>query len=371
MAAYRLGIAGEATRQFGSVAGHHATPRSALALCCVEAVNRLWDSAKSRGRNITLGATYSALCSTAHKTDAATGEHGDLLDLIAMNRGLDRLRDVEAEVRQFLTLPPPDPIPFRAASRNSSEAARRLFAIGRPITGTLADAYLRSRRIVPEGDLGWLRFHPAVWYRADHDTPGQRWPALLAAVTDLEGRITGVHRTWLDGRTAGLAPLVDPRRAMGCLLGHGVHFGRPVDVLVAGEGIETVLSLRRLLPAMPMIAALSAWHLAALILPPGLQRLYIARDEDAAGRAAAMRLRQRATDAGVARILDLVPRVGDFNDDLRAEGPAALLARVGSQLHPFDIARFVSKPAGMVSWAWRPWSGPGELGCRHEDHRDR
>jgi hypothetical protein len=41
MAAYRLGIAGEAARQLGSVAGHHATPRSALALCCVEAVNRL------------------------------------------------------------------------------------------------------------------------------------------------------------------------------------------------------------------------------------------------------------------------------------------------------------------------------------------
>src|SRR5271170_7035903 len=41
MAAYRLGLAGEAARQFGSVAGHHATSRGALALCCVEAVNRL------------------------------------------------------------------------------------------------------------------------------------------------------------------------------------------------------------------------------------------------------------------------------------------------------------------------------------------
>ena len=41
MAAYRLGIAGEAARQFGSVAGHHETSRSALTLCCVEAVDRL------------------------------------------------------------------------------------------------------------------------------------------------------------------------------------------------------------------------------------------------------------------------------------------------------------------------------------------
>src|ERR1700680_305540 len=38
-------------------------------------------------------------------TDAATGEHGDLLDLIAMNRGLGCLRDVLEEARCFLSLP--------------------------------------------------------------------------------------------------------------------------------------------------------------------------------------------------------------------------------------------------------------------------
>src|SRR5580704_17195104 len=37
MAADRLSLAGEAARQFGSVAGHHATSRSTLRLCCVEA----------------------------------------------------------------------------------------------------------------------------------------------------------------------------------------------------------------------------------------------------------------------------------------------------------------------------------------------
>jgi hypothetical protein len=38
-------------------------------------------------------------------TDAATGEHGDLLDLIARSRGLDTLRDVMDEARRFLSLP--------------------------------------------------------------------------------------------------------------------------------------------------------------------------------------------------------------------------------------------------------------------------
>src|SRR3979409_1974121 len=49
-------------------------------------------------------------------TDAATGEHGVLLDLIALNRGLDCLRDALEEARAFLALPPvpvhrPDRLP--------------------------------------------------------------------------------------------------------------------------------------------------------------------------------------------------------------------------------------------------------------------
>jgi hypothetical protein len=41
-------------------------------------------------------------------TDAATGEHGDLLDLIALNRGFDRLGDILDEARSFLSLPRPE-----------------------------------------------------------------------------------------------------------------------------------------------------------------------------------------------------------------------------------------------------------------------
>src|SRR5216684_8799981 len=42
-------------------------------------------------------------------TDAATGQHGDLLDLIALSRGLDCLRDTLEEARAFLAMPP-DPV---------------------------------------------------------------------------------------------------------------------------------------------------------------------------------------------------------------------------------------------------------------------
>ena len=74
-------------------------------------------------------------------------------------------------------------------------------------------------------------------------------PAMIAAVTDLDGKITGAHRTWLAPDGFGKAPVDTPRRAMGGLLGHAVRFGAAVDVLAVGEGIETMLSLRwRCLP---------------------------------------------------------------------------------------------------------------------------
>ena len=64
--------------------------------------------------------------------------------------------------------------------------------------------------------------------------------------------------------------------------------------MAAGEGIETMLSLRCVLPTMPMVAALSASHLAALLFPPTLRRLYIARDHDPAGDGAMASLVDRA-----------------------------------------------------------------------------
>ena len=127
---------------------------------------------------------------------------------------------------------------------------------------------------------------------------------------------------------------------MGHLLGNGVRFGAVVDVMAAGEGIETTLSLRCVLPTLPMVAALSANHLAALKLPPALRRLYIARDAGEPGLIAAQTLGERARDAGV-EALTLTPAVDDFNCDLRIFGLEALCAALRPQLVPEDIERFL------------------------------
>ncbi|BDG74383.1 DUF7146 domain-containing protein [Roseomonas fluvialis] len=271
-------------------------------------------------------------------TDAATGEHGDLLDLIGRARGLESLRDVLEEARRFLSLPTAQqPEPRAPVAAGSPDAARRLFHAGQPIKGTLAETYLRARGITYLDDLLALRFHPRCYYRADENAPVETWPAMLAAVTDLEGTITGVHRTWLARDGSGKAQVATPRRAMGRLLGNGVRFGVVNHVVVVGEGIETMLALRCVLPSLPMIAALSASHLAALVLPACIRRLYLAQDNDHAGIGAAATLTEWAGRAGI-EPLALRPRSADFNADLRQISPVDLAAWVRIQLAPEDVA---------------------------------
>jgi hypothetical protein len=212
--------------------------------------------------------------------------------------------------------------------------------MAQPISGTIAETYLHRRAIMAVHGFSALRFHPRCYYRPDHGAPTETWPALIAAVTDLAGTITGAHRTWLDPSGHDKAPVETPRRAMGHLLGNGVRFGIVHDVMAAGEGIETMLSLRSALPTMPLVAALSANHLAALLFPATLRRLYVAQDRDPAGDAVTATLTERARASGIEPI-GLSPTLGDFNEDLRHLGLDDLRATLRVQLVPEDVARFM------------------------------
>ncbi|WP_346913190.1 toprim domain-containing protein [uncultured Roseibium sp.] len=284
-------------------------------------------------------------------TDAATSEHGDLLDVIRESCGLIDFKDVADEARRFLSLPHPEPEPAphnackAPAPTGSPLAAKRLFSMAQPIAGTLAETYLRKRGITALHGTGSLRFHSRCYYRPDEHAPTEAWPALIASVTDLDGHQTGAHRTWLDPNgfsevTLGKASIDTPRRAMGDLLGHAVRFGVAGEVLAAGEGIETVLSPRMVLAQMPMLAALSAAHLAAIAFPTDLRRLYVLRDRDPAGDNARQSLIARATGQGIEAI-GLTPLRDDFNEDLRELGADAMRAALREQLRPQDVARFM------------------------------
>ncbi|GAB5377751.1 MAG: hypothetical protein AcusKO_42130 [Acuticoccus sp.] len=120
------------------------------------------------------------------------------------------------------------------------------------------------------------------------------------------------------------------------------------DVLAAGEGIETVLSVRQIMPQLPVVSALSAGHLAALQLPPELQRLYTLRDVDAAGDRAVTQLTARATASDIEAIT-LSPARTDFNEDLLTLGPNVMRHGLQPQLAPEDVMRFLTVEGPQIS----------------------
>ncbi|MGQ3141269.1 DUF7146 domain-containing protein [Rhizobium oryzihabitans] len=306
------------------------------------------DTANSKGKSLYVHLTGPR---AGRWADGATAEYGDLLDLVRETCGLVEFRDVADEARRFLNEPRPDPAASRRGDartdppvdRPADERAQRLFRMAQPLAGTLADSYLRQRGILRASLHPALRYHPSCYYRDLQTGRTRSFPALIAAVTDPGGTITGVHRTWLDPDGAGKAQVEDPRRALGGLLGNAVRFAfpvcGPVPVMTAGEGLESILSLSHVMPAMPMVSALTANHLAAFELPPECVRLYIAADADAAGRNGIARLSRRAQARGILPLV-LAPELGDFNDDLRQD-PSRLIASLRAQLAPEDASVFL------------------------------
>lgn len=308
------------------------------------------DNNPGRSLYVRLSGPESGKGAAGKWTDAATGDHGDLLDLIRHNRHLADVHEAAAEARRFLSLPEPPAVPAGKAPAQTDAAkrlaAQRLWTMSRAVEGTHAAAYLAERGITDlTGAQGCLRFHASCFYRRDDGTLAA-FPAMIASVTDEVSSVQGLHRTWLDRVRPIKALIPDPRRAMGLLLGHGVRFGFdkavPPEVIAAGEGLETMLSLRQALPRMPAIAALSAGHLGALLLPATVRRLYIATEADGAARHGLERLAGRARACGI-EVEAFRPVLGDFNDDLRLLGREALRLALLPQLVAAD-AGFAMDP---------------------------
>ena len=219
---------------------------------------------------------------------------------------------------------PPDPavVAAREAERRTDlvarqQQARALWKQTVPIGGTLAETYLRHRGITCPLPAT-LRFAPDCWHREAR----RGLPAMVALVEGGDG--FAVHRTWLRDDGTGKAA-VEPAKAMlGPVAGGAVRLSGERHRLVVGEGIETALALLCGLVdgptavwAGPSTSGLRGLHLPAM---PG--RLTIACDGDAAGRAAALALAERA-HALRWTVATIDPGDGaDFNDILNRKDAA-------------------------------------------------
>ncbi|MDQ0349751.1 DUF7146 domain-containing protein [Ancylobacter vacuolatus] len=131
-----------------------------------------------------------------------------------------------------------------------------------PLAGTPVEAYLREIRRVDWPDGAALRAHPAMPYlEHGQDEAGRTsWrllhegPAMLAAIAGPDGRMAGLHITWIDlDAPKGKLALVHPttgeklpaKKVRGSLAGGRIELLRAASPcrLFIGEGIETVLTV--------------------------------------------------------------------------------------------------------------------------------
>jgi len=287
--------------------------------------------APGRSLYVRLAGPQTASGAQGRWRDAATGQHGDLLDLLALNQSHSSMAATLAEARRFLSDPAAQSSIRAGAYRNVKDrvaAAQRLFAASYALAGTPAEVYFATRGIVLQHPEPWLRFHPRCKLRVTPYSSAAQAPAIIAGVTDLTGRITGVQRLFLATDGSAKAAFDDPKRALGVLHGHGVWLGpRNSSALIVGEGLETMLSLRMILPEASCVATLAAAHLAAFLWPPDVSRLILAADHDRAGLAAANHLLQRARHAGITASI-WCPATEDWNSELQAFGADSLHTRL-------------------------------------------
>lgn len=199
-----------------------------------------------------------------------------------------------------------------------ADAAKRVWNESQPINGTLAETYLRGRRIIcdlPET----LRYHPNCY----HGPSQSALPAMVALVEG--GENFAIHRTFLDPYGKGKAGLpTGDKMMLGSVCGGAVRLSSSPGRLVVAEGIETALSLGSglLLEPATIWAALSTSGLRSLRLPQSVGQLAIATDPDVEGRKAAQVLAKHAFELGW-QVSILAPENGvDFNDILQAQEDA-------------------------------------------------
>lgn len=262
------------------------------------------------------GLSFTQACEALTGEPPPNGHSKPLSEPERQERARQRL---EAEARQRVLKAQQE-----AYEADTREAAQAIWDASRPVPGTLAEVYLRSRGIVLEKYPDVLRFHPALPY------PGKskRYPVLVSRVDDLGGALTAVWRIFLrdDGRKADVP---NAKLGLGPSAGGAVRLGGVESHIGIAEGVETALGAWLLNGCRyPVWSGLST-AISSLEIPLGVDWVTIFPDGDRpvkkqgdeyqpavpAGRRAANALYVRLVEEGLRCNVAAEPPIGmDYLD---------------------------------------------------------
>jgi DNA polymerase len=253
------------------------------------------------------------------------GEHGDRVTWLTKVEGMTRAEAL-AVLQDWAPSATAAGATASAVARERPDTdARRERALGwwdeaTPLKGTIAERYLAETRGIDTAALP-PSIHDALRFHRWCPFASGAHPCLIALMRDpLTDEPVGVQRVALAHANGAVTKI--ERRAFGGLGAVKLWPLNGGDLLVAGEGIETVLAAATRIPwrGAPLVPAWSAINSNGLAsLPPisGVTRLVVLvdNDENEAGQKAMEQCRQSWTAHG-RQVVPLKPkqRGWDFND---------------------------------------------------------
>lgn len=216
---------------------------------------------------------------------------GDGFEFLKRHKGWD-FKAAAHEVDRIVGGVIPEPVKRQIAPEERAAMLNRLWQASERLSGEdMASRYLAGRDCLPPSAPSCLRFAE----RCPVPFGGGYAPAMLAMVSDPEGRPVNLHRTFLGPN--GKADMDNPRAMMPGELPDGaavrlfpVHGAR----LGIAEGIETAIRASKRF-AVPVWSAINSTMLAKWEAPAGVEEVIVFGDSDPAfgGQAAAYALAHR------------------------------------------------------------------------------
>jgi len=209
------------------------------------------------------------------------------------------------------------------------EKANALWNKGQPITGTIAERYLREHRKIKIPLPPDFRFLPDF----KDKTSGKFFPCLMVAARSAEGEITAVQITYLDPETAEKAKIEVPKKSFGMIKGSAVIIQEAdlkdkelePTVLFVAEGVETALSLKEAGLRGTIKASLGLSNIRRLVPENPITHIVLCADHDTPGSPAAKSFEKSVSELPgrgfTVTVIKPEKLKEDFNDVLKEKGP--------------------------------------------------
>jgi putative DNA primase/helicase len=227
-------------------------------------------------------------------------------------------KDVAREIDSMLMTPD-------APRPQKTDPAVRLKAISAGLIPVVAGdpvaRYLLGRGI--SSPTSYLRHHRAMHYYDETGVLRGTYPAMVAAMQNVTGRLESMHITYLSASGprqtfSGAKKMMPPRTG---LAGTLIRLSAPLEHLGLAEGIETALAATAI-TGVPCWASGTAGLMESAEFPPEVQQVTIFGDNDKsyAGHKAAYVLAHKLVLRGIAVDVRFPSAVGhDFADEVAAK----------------------------------------------------